>query len=167
MTCIEFHPLPYRRTSELRRCYPRDPLVRSSYPTRSARIIPHRVSSRLTDPAKSRCSHRWLVALRPFRRHSYAEEYLDLNDAVRACVRFLLGPRGLRIQSGERSQERVEEHTPFRKIENGDQNNTWYILVTLRDTLPSEPLLPRQGFLDAPLSSTIAGLTGSAPQLLK
>ena len=92
---------------------------------------------------------------------------MDLSDAVRACVWFLLGPRGLRIQSGERSQDRVEAHTPFRKIENGDENNAWYILVTLRDILPSEHLLPRTGFLDAPLISTIAGLTGSTPQLLK
>ena len=139
-------PLPYRRTSELRRCYPRDPLVRSCYPTRSARIIPHRVSSRLTDPAKSRCSHRWLVALRPFRRHSYAEESLDLNDAVRACVRFLLGPRGLRIQSGERSQERVDAYTPFRKIKNENENNAWVTVVTLRASLPSDPCCRGRGF---------------------
>ena len=139
-------PLPYKRTSELRICYPRDPLVRSCYPTQSALIIPRRTLSRLTDPIKSIFPPRCLVALRPFRRHPQAEEYLDLSDAVCACVRFLLGPQGLRIQSGEHSQERVEAHTPFRKIKNENENNTWYTLVTLRASSPSEPCCPDRGF---------------------
>ena len=139
-------PLPYNRTSELRSCYPRDPFVRSCYPTRSALIIRHRMSSRLTDPVKSWCPPRCLVALRPFRRHPQAEEYLDLSDELRACVRLLLGPRVLRIQSGERSQERVEAHTPFREINNENENNTWYTLVTLRASLPSESCCRDRGF---------------------
>ena len=138
-------PLPYKRTSELRICYPRDPLVRSCYPTRSALIIPRRTLSRLTDPIKSIFPPRCLVALRPFRRHPQAEEYLNVN-ALRACVWFLLGPRGLRIQSGERSQERIEAHTPFRKVKNENENNTWYTLVTLRASLPSEPGCRDKGF---------------------
>ena len=138
-------PLPYKRTSELRSRYPRDPLVKSCYPTRSALIIPRRTLSRLTDPVKSRCFPRCLVALRPFRRNPQAEEYLNVN-ALRACVWFLLGPRGLRIQSGERSQERIEAHTPFRKVKNENENNTWYTLVTLRASLPSEPCCRDKGF---------------------
>ena len=138
-------PLPYKRTSELRSRYPRDPLVKSCYPTRSALIIPRRTLSRLTDPVKSRCFPRCFVALRPFRRHPQAEEYLNVN-ALRACVWFLLGPRGLRIQSGERSQERIEAHTPFRKVKNENENNTWYTLVTLRASLPSEPCCRSRGF---------------------
>ena len=142
-------PLPYKRTSELRSRYPRDPLVKSCYPTRSALIIPRRTLSRLTDPVKSRCFPRCLVALRPFRRHPQAEEYLNVN-ALRACVWFLLGPRGLRIQSGERSQERIEAHTPFRKVKNENENNTWYTLVTLRASLPSEPCCRDKGFSTHP-----------------
>ena len=139
-------PLRYKRTSELRSCYPRDPLVRSCYPTRFALIIPRRTLSRLTDPVKSRFPPRCLVALQPFRRYPQEEEYLNLSDALRACVRFLLGPRGLRIQSGERSQERIEAHTPFRKVKNENENNTWYTLVTLRASLPSEPCCRDKGF---------------------
>ena len=142
-------PLPDKRTSELRSRDPRDPLVKSCYPTRSALIIPRRTLSRLTDPVKSRCFPRCLVALRPFRRHPQAEEYLNVN-ALRACVWFLLGPRGLRIQSGERSQERIEAHTPFRKVKNENENNTWYTLVTLRASLPSEPCCRDKGFSTHP-----------------
>ena len=139
-------PLSYKRTSELRRCYPRDSLVRRCYPTRFRLAIPRRTFSRLINPVKSRCSPRCLVALRPFRRHPPAEEYLNLSDVLRACVWFLPGPRGLPIQSGERSQERIEAHTPFRKVKNESENNTWYTLVTLRASLPSEPGCRDKGF---------------------
>ena len=130
-------PLSYKRTSELRRCYPRDSLVRRCYPTRFRLAIPRRTFSRLINPVKSRCSPRCLVALRPFRRHPQTQEHLNLR---RKSIRFLVGPRRLRIQSGQRGQKRAEAHTPFRKVKNENENNTWYTLVTLRASLPQSPV---------------------------